>query len=443
MIKATVSDSLVSSPSKALSDFEPRAWVIMGTAALFYLYEYILRVSPSVMTQELMRDFHVTSTAVGVLASFYYYSYVALQVPCGMIADWLGPRRVVTFSALLCVGGSVLFSRSDSLLVAEMSRFLIGAGSACAYVCCTKIGAEWFVPSRFAFLSSFTMAMGTLGGTFGNKPFAMLVNAMGWRSAMFIAGLAGLGVALAAWLIIRDRPYGVVLPKAPDHQRPTARSVWEGLQIVLANPQSWLIGIYGGLMYVPLSAFGELWSVPFLMNRYQVDNELAATANIMMLVGISVGCPLSALLSNYLESRLKVMSWAAVGMLFLFLVIIYVPTLPLSIMFILLFLTGMVWSGQILYFAASKEINPSHLSGTSISFCNCFVMVSGIIFQPLLGWLLDVAWDGCLGCDGTPLYSIRAYQVALTSVPVCLILSWVVLKFIKETYHLTKHHDPL
>ena len=97
-IKKTDDIKVLTENSIDFSSFAVKAWMIFGTAAAFYLYEYVLRVSPSVMTHDLMLDFGVTSTALGVLVSFYYYSYVALQIPCGVIVDerFVAQRRQVS-----------------------------------------------------------------------------------------------------------------------------------------------------------------------------------------------------------------------------------------------------------------------------------------------------------------------------------------------------------
>lgn len=408
------------------------AWTIWACAALFYLYEYALRVSPSVMTHELMRDFNVSSTALGVLASFYYYAYVPLQIPCGMIVDRLGARRVVTCSALICTIASYSFATSQNLFLAEISRFMMGAGSACAYLSCAKISADWFPREKFALLAGITMMMGTLGGTFGGLPFASLVNAVGWRTSMLISSAVGLAVTIAAWIIIRDKKSSMVNEKSSSSSENS--SLMAGLKIIATTPQAWLIGIYGGLMYVPLSAFAELWGVPYLMHAYQINNETASIASAMIFIGMALGCPFGALLSNKLKSRIKVMSWSAMLTLATFIIAIYVPNLPLTATFILLFITGLFCGGQILYFAAAKETMPLAHSATAIGFTNALIMVSGVIFQPLLGLILDLCHDGQLAADGTRIYNMQAYQVALTAVPVCLLCAWIVLKFIRETY---------
>ncbi|MBW8310001.1 MAG: MFS transporter [Candidatus Paracaedibacteraceae bacterium] len=413
--------------SKAFLAGSGYGWIVWGCAALFYLYEYILRVSPSVMTNEMAVDFSATSTTIGILASYYYYAYVPLQIPCGVIVDWLGARRVITFSAVLCTVGSVMFSYAQTIEVAQWARFLMGAGSACAYLSTMKVASLWLKPERFALVAGITMMMGTLGGLFGGAPFAILINSYGWRPAMLIMAICGIAVAAACWLIIKD-PVG--------QNNPATKNVGllEGLYSIVKNPQNWLIGIYGGLMYVPLSAFAELWGTPYLMRLYNISSEKASLSSAMVFVGMALGCPLFAAISDRLKSRVKVMSWSALLTIPPFVAVIYIPHLPLEMTFLLLFVAGLVCGGQILYFAAAKEINDPAYSATTIGFTNAFVMVSGIIFQPLLGIIIDLAWDGLVNPDGTPMYSIGDYQQAMVTIPICMIAAWVIMLFVKETF---------
>lgn len=409
------------------------AWTIWGAAALFYLYEYVLRASPGVMTNELMRDFGVTSTALGIFTSAYYFSYVPLQVPCGMIVDWLGTRRVVTISAVLCTMGSFMFAGSENLFLASMARFLMGAGSACAYLSCLKIASEWFPSQRFAIIAGITMMMGTFGGIFGGKPFAMLVNATDWRMAMSIAGFVGVAVATAAWMIIRDHPNGGVHPETIQEPMTSAR-LFEGLRVITSNPQTWLIGIYAALMYTILSAFAEMWGTPYLMVAYEINNETASYGSMLVFIGMAMGCLASPLLANHWCSHRKVMSIGALGALAMFLPAVYLNSLPLYSVFILLFFTGFFCGWQILNFAAAKEINPPEFSGTTMGFMNALTMASAPVFQMLLGILIDLFEEGEVGLDGLKIYSAEAYQYALFAIPTSLLLAWLILRFVRETH---------
>ena len=77
------------------------AWFVWSLGALFYLMAFFQRVAPAVMTAELMRDFQINAAALGNLSAFYFYSYVAMQIPTGIIADVWGPRRLLSLGAFV------------------------------------------------------------------------------------------------------------------------------------------------------------------------------------------------------------------------------------------------------------------------------------------------------------------------------------------------------
>ncbi len=420
-------------PSPLKEESASYAWIIWGAAALFYLYEYVLRASPGVMANELMRDFGITSTTLGIFTSAYYFSYLPLQVPCGIIVDWLGARRVVTISALLCTMGSFMFAASGTLSLATIARFLMGAGSACAYLSCLKLASDWFRPERFAVIAGITMMMGTFGGICGGKPLAILVNATDWRMAMTIAAFVGIAVTAVSWLIIRDHPN-----RGAHHvtkQEPmTFGHLFDGLKVITANPQTWLIGIYASLMYTILSAFAEMWGTPYLMAAYELNSESASDGSMLVFIGMAAGCLVSPLLANHWRSHRKVMSIGAIGALCTFLPAIYITDMPLYGVFTFLFLAGFFCGWQILNFAAAKEINPPQFSATTMGFMNALTMASAPIFQSLLGKLIDLFEEGEAGLDGVRIYSAEAYQYALFAIPVSLLLAWVILRFVRETH---------
>jgi len=438
----TVADQLsldVAASSSPKGKSTSYAWVIWGTAALFYLYEYVLRASPGVMTNELMHDFGVTSTALGIFTSAYYFSYVPLQVPCGIIVDWLGARRVISIYDFLCTLGSFIFAASGTLSLAVVARFLMGAGSACAYLSCLKLASEWFRPERFAVIAGITMMMGTFGGICGGKPLAILVNATDWRMAMTIAAFVGIAVTAASWLIIRDHPNRGI-HHTTEQEPMTFNHLFDGLKVITSNLQTWLIGIYAALMYTILSAFAEMWGTPYLMVAYELNNESASNGSMLVFIGMAAGCLVSPLLANYWRSHRRVMSIGAMGALLTFLPAIYISNMPLYGVFTLLFLAGFFCGWQILNFAAAKEINPPQFSATTMGFMNALTMASAPIFQSLLGMLIDLFEEGGVDLNGLKIYSAEAYQYALLAIPVSLLLAWVILRFVRETHpgHLAK-----
>lgn len=402
-------------------------WFIWGITSLFYLYETFLRVSPSVMTHDLMRDFDVNSASLGVLSSFYYYAYVILQVPCGMIVDKIGIRRIVTFSTLLCVAGTLLFAESQSLSLAKLGRFMIGAGSACAFISCLKVTVEWFSPMRFALVAGLSNTMGTLGGICAGRPLALFVNQLGWREASFWLAIIGLGVAIVAWCWLKDHP-----ENGANKEQHAEKPFLEGFLTLIKNKQIWLGGIIGGLMYLPVSVFAELWGVPFLMHVYKVSNADASSASVMIFIGMALGGTFSAYLLTYFKSIVRVMRFSTITSGIVFIGIAYTAFFPFWFSFILMFLAGFFIGGQVLCFTLSRNNSAADISGTAVGFTNGIVMMGGIIFQPLLGHILDIFWDGATTDAGVRLYTTHAYQMSILTIPICLLICVVVLRFIKE-----------
>jgi MFS family permease len=70
------------------------AWSVWGVAAVFYLTGFYQRVSPAVMTSELMHSFGIGARALGDLSAFYFYAYVAMQIPTGILVDSWGARKL-------------------------------------------------------------------------------------------------------------------------------------------------------------------------------------------------------------------------------------------------------------------------------------------------------------------------------------------------------------
>ena len=83
---------------RSASNTRLTAAFILG--CVFFAYGFVHRVAPSVMTGELMSDFSVGGSALGSLSAMYFYAYVALQIPVGLLMDRFGPRKLMTLSLI-------------------------------------------------------------------------------------------------------------------------------------------------------------------------------------------------------------------------------------------------------------------------------------------------------------------------------------------------------
>jgi len=76
-------------PNPTAIDEPPRLLPLLGwlTGALFFFYAWVLRVAPSVMVEELMRDFAVGAAVLGHMSAAYFYGYAGMQIPVGVLLD--------------------------------------------------------------------------------------------------------------------------------------------------------------------------------------------------------------------------------------------------------------------------------------------------------------------------------------------------------------------
>lgn len=411
------------------------ALTVWGLGAMLYLIGFFQRVAPAVLTRELMAEFALTAVALGNLSALYFYAYVAIQIPTGVLVDHYGPRRVLTAGALLAAAGTFLFALASAYAVVGTGRLLIGAGVGVAFVSMLKLATHWVKPSRFALISGLALACGSIGGVSAGVPLRLAVDAFGWRSVMLAAGVVTGLLAIAIWLVVRDDPrergyrsFSTIAPSAvPRH------SMLGGILEVFRYRNVWLNFIGCGAITGPMLAFGGLWGVPFLVAHYGLSTAQAAFVTSIMLVAWAFGSPMAGALSDRMHKRkLPILIGGGVAALF-WAVLIYVPGLPYAILIMLMVGLGLASGVVVIGFAFCKESAPTALAGTASGVANMGNMLGGMAMQPLIGWLLDLGWDGAMAGEARA-YSFATYAGGFTLMLVWLVAGLAALTFARETH---------
>lgn len=392
------------------------------TGALFFFYAWVLRVSPSVMVEELMRDFAVGGAAIGNLSALYFYGYAGMQVPVGLMIDRFGPRRLLTASALICGASCLLAAWSPTLEGVALGRFLIGASAAFSLVGAFAVAGQWFPSTQFALLGGLAMASGMAGGVLGQAPVRLLVEMQGWRPTLAVMAIGGVVISLMAFAFVRDRTRGTG----------GLGTVLGGLGRVLQSPQTWLIGLAGLGTNGALLGFGGLWGVPFMRAAHGLEPATAALVTSLLIAGWGCGAPVFGWLSDRMGRRRVPFLIGYAICLPAFLMLVYGPPLVAEAVAALTFLVGFGGSGQIVCFATVREVNPPALSGTAIGVVNAFVTGTGAIYQPTIGWLLDKSWSGTL-VEGARIYTVGDYRVAFSVLVVGLLVGLMCTLAMRET----------
>ncbi len=407
-------------------------WIICSLGALYYCYEYFLRISPSVMIPELMKAYQLTGAEVGNLSAFYYHAYVPMQIIVGLLMDRYGPRRLLALACLFSVIGTYLFAGGHNFAMAELGRFLVGFGAAFAFVGALKLATIWLPPNRFALISGIITSLGMIGAMAGDILLRNLVDVLGWKTTTYASAGVGVVLTILIWSIVRD------VNPSPTHSHYHAERIYfhdllKGLWGALRNPQIWFNGIVGFVLYLSLSAFAELWGIPYLEQARGLSRIHAADANAMVFLGWAIGGPCWGLFSDFIGRRCLPLVIASLSSLLVICVILYFPHISYGSMSFLLFLFGFLSSGQVLVFAICREVTHYRIAGTAIALTNMLVMLGGNLFQPVIGKLLDMGWTGDM-INGTRHYSMLNYQTALSVIPASIVIAVILVYFIRETH---------
>jgi MFS family permease len=399
------------------------AWTIWGLGAALYIIGFFQRVAPGVMTAELSSEFNLGAAALGNLSAFYFYSYVAMQVPTGLLADSWGPRRLLTAGAAVAGIGTLCFALADGMFWACAGRLLIGGSVAVAFVAMMKLSSQWMVPRHYALASGMALFFGILGAVFAGTPLRLLIAAFDWRSVMLVSSIFPFAVAALIWVIVRDDPRERGYASyAPDAGTGAPRiGVAAGLRTVFSYRNTWLLFLAPGAVAGSALAFAGLWGVPFLTTHYGLTAPEAAAVGSALLLAWAVGGPVFGGLSDRIGRRKPLYVAGCAVSAAAWALIIFVPALPLSVLVPLLVLVGFSAGSMIIGFAFAKESVPPRLAGTAAGVCNMGSMMGAMLLQPGVGWMLDRHWQGTL------MAGVRVYELSAFRAGFALMLAWGIL----------------
>ncbi len=401
------------------------AWAV---GSLFFFYAFVLRVSPSVMVDELMRDFDVSALALGNLSAFYFYAYASVQIPVGVLMGRVGPRRLMSAAALLCAFGCVVFAQAESVVVAYTGRLIIGFGCAFSWVGVLTIIGQRLPSKHFAAFTGGGQLAGTAGAIMGQAPLALAVGAFGWQASMSGLGVLGIALAIALWLTVRD----------DRGEQNATYSLRNGLLLAARNPQTWLLSLIGLSLTGPVLAFAGLWGVPWLEVAHGFDKAEGAKLVSLVFIGWLFGAPLIGWCSDRLGRRkplLLIGTILSTGSIY---AVISLPQATPELLSLLLIVNGIGGSSMILTFASGREHNEPIAVGSALGIINTCVVGSGALFQPLIGGLLDWYWAGGMH-QGVRVYEPAAFDVALLALPVGGLLGLVCALCLRESHPSRSH----
>jgi predicted MFS family arabinose efflux permease len=176
-------------------------------ALLFFvsLFNYLDRMVIAVMVEPMKADLRLSDTQLGLISGLAFALFYALcGLPVARIADrgsrkWLLTICLTGWSAMTALTGAV---RNFGELFAV--RMAVGVGEAgCVPAAHSMIG-DMYPPERRAFAVGIFQAGGLIGLSIGLAIAGVLAEHLGWRSALFWIGVAGLPLAALIAFTLRE-----------------------------------------------------------------------------------------------------------------------------------------------------------------------------------------------------------------------------------------------
>lgn len=387
---------------------------------LLCILEMMFRNAPSVMTAELMQHYGISSTQLGLLVSSYYYPYVLLQVPGGIILDRWGTRRMSLFIASMSTFAFALFASGFSIWTAYIGRVLLGLAASCAFITTLKIATQWFSPQQFSTMSGLTNMMMTIGGVVAGYPLAYLAAGLGWQKACF--ALSGIGIfwIFLIFFIMKDTKTQVA-------SKLNFSIFVQMIKRLVKDFTLLRIGLISACLYLPFSAFAELWAVPYLRATYDLPTTQAASISVLLYVGSAIGSLFLTPLLRIVGSFVAGLRATAVGIMILFAVLNLFSPLPYMGVISIFLMLGVVATGQMLVFSWAHGGAADNEQGMRLGFVNALTMIAPVLIQPLVGYLLDYFWTGELSAAGVKIYTAAAYSNAILLFPIFCVLALLLM----------------
>ena len=409
-------------------------WAVWGVLVLSYVIVFFHRLAVGVVREDLVKAFDISGTTFAQLGSTYFYAYMLMQIPSGILADSLGARMTVTVGTLVAGIGSIIFGFAPTISIAFVGRLLVGLGVSVVFIAILKIQSQWFRESEFGTMSGITSFVGNLGGMFAQTPLALLAAAITWRYSFAAIGVISLGIAVLCYMIIRNEPKDMGLPsmaelegKAPA-QSTGKPDLKKSLLTVITNWKTWpsfimFTGFFGA--YVSLTG---TWGRSYMVDVYGLSKVAAANYMTAAVLGMAVGSFVIGKVSDTLRKRklpmlifgaIYVACWAV-------LVFLKGGQPPLAMMMPLMFALGFTCPTFVLGWACAKEINPPQIAGISTSVVNTGGFLGAAILPPVMGNIFDRF--------GGQLPPVALYQKAFLYCFIAAALAYLATFLVQETH---------
>jgi MFS family permease len=334
------------------------------------------------MAHRWRADFQLSTFQVGNLSAAFFYTYVLLQIPVGLIYDKFKVKWVLGLASLLLAYACHVMAGASCYAEALYARILMGAASSFGFVGMLYLTAQWFEGKQFAMMVGLAESSAMLGVALTEVGMSWLVMKWGWRLTMTFSAWVAFMLSFLVFVFIKDK-------QKESEETHVMPPIWQTLSHLIREPKVLIYGFYGFAMLSLVNVFGALWGIPFL--RHQHDGmhlTQAASLVSMIFIGVAVGCPTISWLCGRVKDPKRIMLGSAILTALLFLSVLYIKSMPLFMLYIILFLVAFFSSSYIQCFDYTKNAVPKAMQGVCLAGTNMMMMLSAPVLQLAVGGAL-------------------------------------------------------
>ena len=260
--------------------------VVFCPFAAGYYLSYFYRYVNAVIAKDLVQDFGLAPSDLGLLTGAYFLSFAFAQLPLGVALDRFGPRRCT--AALFCIAGAgaVTFALARDLAMLSAGRALIGLGVSAGLMGSIKAFTLWFPRERLTSLSGWMIGIGALGALSATAPVEALLGPYGWRALFLALGVLSVAAAALIFFVVPER----ALPGVGEPWREQLAVIGR----IFARLDFWRLAAPLVICQATFQALQGLWFAPWLSDvhgfgRGEAADYLFFSAAAYMLASFALG----------------------------------------------------------------------------------------------------------------------------------------------------------
>ena len=366
-----------------------RMLILLGC---FFVLVQVNRSAGGVLASYLGTVRGLSPTDIGAVMGAMFFASALVQLPTGILFDWIGPRRTMSYLGLLAVVGLVVFATVEEVWGMMAGRFVIGLGHGGVITAVYLIAMAWAPPKRIAQATASVVGIaGGAGGILATTPLAFALGQFGLPATFLWLAAATAVVTLVLYLALQDRPPDAL--GAPDAPAPKAETLGEtisGLLVVMRMPELRRIFAMGFCFSAPFMTIGGLWAGPYFTTIQNLDTETASLLLLSMVVALHLGTYCYGPLERLARSR-KRLILAGVGIEIAALSILVIwPDAPLAIAGASLFIFGLAAPFYVVLVAHARSFVPARRAGRAFTCINLAGLTGVFVMQSGTGALIDL-----------------------------------------------------